>query len=143
MIRAPSTRQTNRHVCEALDCYHDYLEPTFTMATEINFGDANAGFQVGIANGSVNTKFHHHAPPERVETPPQPSASCHLSNLQHCTSTNSTSSFLVEVLTWPLSPMKDYRWFSRLLHPPIVQSDLFPAGPVGRRKANFTAGSVT
>ncbi|KAK6063282.1 Kinesin light chain 5 [Seiridium cupressi] len=43
------------------------------MATGISFGDANAGFQVGVANGPVNAKFHHHAPPERPETPPKPS----------------------------------------------------------------------
>ena len=29
----------------------------------VSFGDDNSGFQAGIINGSVNTEFHHHAPP--------------------------------------------------------------------------------
>ncbi|KAF1971381.1 hypothetical protein BU23DRAFT_600253 [Bimuria novae-zelandiae CBS 107.79] len=40
------------------------------MGPAISFGDANAGFQAGIVNGSVNTTFH--LPPERRETPPLP-----------------------------------------------------------------------
>ncbi|KAF1964038.1 putative kinesin, partial [Bimuria novae-zelandiae CBS 107.79] len=40
------------------------------MGSAISFGDANAGFQAGIVNGSVNTTFH--LPPERRETPPLP-----------------------------------------------------------------------
>ncbi|KAF1970862.1 TPR-like protein [Bimuria novae-zelandiae CBS 107.79] len=36
-----------------------------------NFGDRNAGFQAGNIFGSVTNTFH--APPERRETPPQPS----------------------------------------------------------------------
>ncbi|KAG4440291.1 hypothetical protein IFR05_004252 [Cadophora sp. M221] len=43
------------------------------MASTISFREANSGFQAGIINGSVNTQFHHHAPPERPETPPNPS----------------------------------------------------------------------
>jgi hypothetical protein len=61
------------------------------MTSVISFGDANAGFQAGIINGQVNTEIHHHAPPgkfqgskltsahdgpappERLETPPNPS----------------------------------------------------------------------
>ncbi|KAF1941182.1 hypothetical protein EJ02DRAFT_348387, partial [Clathrospora elynae] len=38
------------------------------MGFAISFGDANAGFQAGVVNGSVNTAFH--LPPE---TPPCPS----------------------------------------------------------------------
>ncbi|KAH8723891.1 hypothetical protein GQ44DRAFT_773477 [Phaeosphaeriaceae sp. PMI808] len=41
------------------------------MASAISFSDTNAGFQVGIVNGPVNTAFH--LPPERLETPPRPS----------------------------------------------------------------------
>ncbi|OBT61032.1 hypothetical protein VE03_09628, partial [Pseudogymnoascus sp. 23342-1-I1] len=37
------------------------------------FGDANSGLQAGTINGPVNTEFHHHTPPERPETPPNPS----------------------------------------------------------------------
>ncbi|KAI4086755.1 MAG: hypothetical protein LQ339_009001 [Xanthoria mediterranea] len=43
------------------------------MASAISFGEANSGFQAGIIHGSVNTQFHHYAPPERPETPPDPS----------------------------------------------------------------------
>ncbi|KAG4434549.1 hypothetical protein IFR05_009965 [Cadophora sp. M221] len=43
------------------------------MATAILFGEANSGFQAGIINGLVNTQFHYYAPPERPETPPNPS----------------------------------------------------------------------
>ncbi|KAH7305369.1 P-loop containing nucleoside triphosphate hydrolase protein [Rhexocercosporidium sp. MPI-PUGE-AT-0058] len=43
------------------------------MASAISFGDANSGFQAYNINGPVNTQFHHHAPPERPETPPNPS----------------------------------------------------------------------
>ncbi|KAF4631476.1 hypothetical protein G7Y89_g6649 [Cudoniella acicularis] len=43
------------------------------MASAISFGDTNSGFQAGIINGPVNTAFHQHAPPERLETPPNPS----------------------------------------------------------------------
>ncbi|KAK7182331.1 kinesin light chain [Paraphaeosphaeria sporulosa] len=50
------------------------------MAFAISFGDANAGFQAGIANGLVNTAFHvppastdHSPASERPETPPYPS----------------------------------------------------------------------
>ncbi|KAH8760639.1 P-loop containing nucleoside triphosphate hydrolase protein [Hyaloscypha finlandica] len=44
------------------------------MASAISFADANSGLQAGTINGPVNTEFHHHhAPPERVETPPNPS----------------------------------------------------------------------
>ncbi|KAH8589491.1 hypothetical protein B0O99DRAFT_692387 [Bisporella sp. PMI_857] len=42
------------------------------MASTISFG-ANSGFQAGTINGPVNTEFHNHAPPERLETPPNPS----------------------------------------------------------------------
>ncbi|KAL5330958.1 hypothetical protein ACEPPN_000485 [Leptodophora sp. 'Broadleaf-Isolate-01'] len=41
------------------------------MASAISFSDANAGFQAGIINGSANVVFN--APPERLETPPNPS----------------------------------------------------------------------
>ncbi|KAH8726854.1 hypothetical protein GQ44DRAFT_704911 [Phaeosphaeriaceae sp. PMI808] len=41
------------------------------MASAISFGDANRGFQAGIINGPVSTKFY--LPPERPETPPRPS----------------------------------------------------------------------
>ncbi|KAF1828117.1 hypothetical protein BDW02DRAFT_283204, partial [Decorospora gaudefroyi] len=41
------------------------------MASTVSFGDANAGFQVGIVNGPVSAAFH--LPPERLETPPPPS----------------------------------------------------------------------
>ncbi|CZR68085.1 related to kinesin light chain [Phialocephala subalpina] len=41
------------------------------MASVISFGDANAGFQAGIINGSANVVFN--APPEQPETPPNPS----------------------------------------------------------------------
>ncbi|KAG9241047.1 P-loop containing nucleoside triphosphate hydrolase protein, partial [Calycina marina] len=37
------------------------------------FGEHNSGLQGGIFNGPVNTQFHHHPPPERSETPPNPS----------------------------------------------------------------------
>ncbi|KAF2805782.1 putative kinesin [Mytilinidion resinicola] len=40
-------------------------QPSATIA----FGDRNRGFQAGIINGPV----HHHPPPERAETPPNPS----------------------------------------------------------------------
>ncbi|KAH6704282.1 hypothetical protein BKA61DRAFT_660865 [Leptodontidium sp. MPI-SDFR-AT-0119] len=43
------------------------------MATTISFSEGNSGLQGGIFNGPVNTQFHHHAPPERPETPPNPS----------------------------------------------------------------------
>ncbi|KUJ10972.1 uncharacterized protein LY89DRAFT_739942, partial [Mollisia scopiformis] len=43
------------------------------MATTISFREGNSGLQGGIFNGPVNTQFHHHAPPERPETPPNPS----------------------------------------------------------------------
>ncbi|KAH8779131.1 P-loop containing nucleoside triphosphate hydrolase protein [Hyaloscypha sp. PMI_1271] len=43
------------------------------MASAISFSDANSGFQAGIINGPANTEFHYHAPPERPETPPNPS----------------------------------------------------------------------
>ncbi|KAG4433230.1 hypothetical protein IFR05_011284 [Cadophora sp. M221] len=43
------------------------------MAFAISFSKANSGFQAGIINGSVNNQFHHYAPPERPETPPNPS----------------------------------------------------------------------
>ncbi|KAH7364016.1 putative kinesin [Rhexocercosporidium sp. MPI-PUGE-AT-0058] len=43
------------------------------MASAISFGDANSGFQAYNINGPVNTQFHHHAPPERPETTPNPS----------------------------------------------------------------------
>ncbi|KAM3082319.1 hypothetical protein ACMFMG_004763 [Clarireedia jacksonii] len=43
------------------------------MASTIFSGDANHGLQGGTFNGSVNAEFHHHAPPERSETPPNPS----------------------------------------------------------------------
>jgi hypothetical protein len=36
------------------------------MSSAISFGDANAGFQVGIANGPVNTTFH--LPPGELQT---------------------------------------------------------------------------
>ncbi|MCJ1416129.1 hypothetical protein MMC32_002464 [Xylographa parallela] len=44
------------------------------MASAICFGHQNSGFQAGIINGSVNAEVHHHAPPQRPETPPNPSA---------------------------------------------------------------------
>ena len=63
------------------------------MASATHFGDANSGFQAGTINGPVNTEFHTHLPPgklqqgskasptandsppaERLETPPNPSA---------------------------------------------------------------------
>ncbi|OBT67626.1 hypothetical protein VE03_03802 [Pseudogymnoascus sp. 23342-1-I1] len=34
------------------------------MASAIDFGDVNSGFQAGIVNGSVHADFHHHAAPE-------------------------------------------------------------------------------
>ncbi|KAM0139134.1 hypothetical protein ACHAP3_003402 [Botrytis cinerea] len=40
----------------------------------MSFGDNNSGFQAGIINGAVNTNFYHNAPPERLETPPNPAA---------------------------------------------------------------------
>ncbi|KAH7418770.1 hypothetical protein BKA64DRAFT_208003 [Cadophora sp. MPI-SDFR-AT-0126] len=43
------------------------------MATTVSFGEGNSGLQGGIFNGPVNAQFHHHAPPERPETPPNPS----------------------------------------------------------------------
>ncbi|KAF5876254.1 putative tpr domain protein [Botrytis fragariae] len=43
------------------------------MASAISFGANNSGLQAGTINGAVNTNFHHHAPPERLETPPNPS----------------------------------------------------------------------
>ncbi|KAG9235944.1 putative kinesin [Amylocarpus encephaloides] len=43
------------------------------MASTISFREANSGFQAGTINGPVNNQFHHHAPPERSETPPNPS----------------------------------------------------------------------
>ncbi|KAG9232663.1 P-loop containing nucleoside triphosphate hydrolase protein [Amylocarpus encephaloides] len=43
------------------------------MASTISFREGNSGFQAGIINGPVDTYFHHHAPPERPETPPNPS----------------------------------------------------------------------
>ncbi|ETS85702.1 hypothetical protein PFICI_03727 [Pestalotiopsis fici W106-1] len=43
------------------------------MAASASFGDANAGFQAGYINGSVNNPtFHHHAAPEPSETPSIP-----------------------------------------------------------------------
>ncbi|RDW68062.1 hypothetical protein BP6252_09458 [Coleophoma cylindrospora] len=44
------------------------------MASTITFGDANSGFQAGIVNGPASAEFHYHVPPERPETPPNPSA---------------------------------------------------------------------
>ncbi|RMZ86477.1 hypothetical protein DV736_g6297, partial [Chaetothyriales sp. CBS 134916] len=44
------------------------------MASAIRLGDANSGFQAGVVNGSVSAEIHHHAAPERLETPPSPSA---------------------------------------------------------------------
>ena len=60
------------------------------MVSAMHLGDANSGLQAGIINGPVNTEFHHHGPPgklqrpkptgandspttERQETPPNPS----------------------------------------------------------------------
>ncbi|KAF7942882.1 uncharacterized protein EAE97_006336 [Botrytis byssoidea] len=43
------------------------------MASAISFDTNNSGLQAGTINGAVNTNFHHHAPPERLETPPNPS----------------------------------------------------------------------
>ncbi|KAG4430487.1 hypothetical protein IFR05_014030 [Cadophora sp. M221] len=42
------------------------------MATTISFSEGNSGLQGGIFNGPVNAQFHHHAPSERLETPPNP-----------------------------------------------------------------------
>ncbi|KAF8867326.1 putative kinesin [Acephala macrosclerotiorum] len=39
----------------------------------ISFGSNNSGLEAGTINGPVNTEFHHHAPPERPETPANPS----------------------------------------------------------------------
>ncbi|PMD13580.1 TPR-like protein [Hyaloscypha hepaticicola] len=49
--------------------------PNYSTAitSAISFGHANSGFQAGIINGPVNTEFHQHAPPEQLETPPNPS----------------------------------------------------------------------
>ena len=59
------------------------------MASAVTFGDANSGFQAGIINGPVNAQLHiplgkwqglyatganGGPPPERPETPPNPSA---------------------------------------------------------------------
>ncbi|KAK5451874.1 hypothetical protein LTS15_007597 [Exophiala xenobiotica] len=44
------------------------------MASAIRLGDANSGFQAGVINGPVNAAFHHHAAPEPLESPPNPSA---------------------------------------------------------------------
>ncbi|KAK8120244.1 hypothetical protein PG999_004364 [Apiospora kogelbergensis] len=44
------------------------------MASAVHFGTGNSGFQAGAIHGSVNTEFHHHAPQERPETPPNPSS---------------------------------------------------------------------
>ncbi|KAI4254529.1 MAG: hypothetical protein LQ352_003037 [Teloschistes flavicans] len=44
------------------------------MASTISFGDANSGLEAGVIHGSVNAEFHHHHPPERSETLPDPSA---------------------------------------------------------------------
>ncbi|CAJ2506644.1 Uu.00g078300.m01.CDS01 [Anthostomella pinea] len=44
------------------------------MASAVHFGPGNSGFQAGVINGSANTEFHHHVPPERPETPPNPSS---------------------------------------------------------------------
>ncbi|PSN62774.1 hypothetical protein BS50DRAFT_612957 [Corynespora cassiicola Philippines] len=41
------------------------------MASAMSFGDANAGFQAGVVNGSVSTT--HVYSPARLETPPRPS----------------------------------------------------------------------
>ncbi|KAF2464492.1 TPR-like protein [Lindgomyces ingoldianus] len=46
--------------------------PTAVMASPMSFGEGNSGFQAGIINGPVSTEFH--LPPERPETPPDPSA---------------------------------------------------------------------
>ncbi|KAH7318969.1 hypothetical protein BKA65DRAFT_569095 [Rhexocercosporidium sp. MPI-PUGE-AT-0058] len=46
---------------------------TAAMATIISFGEGNSGLQGGIFNGPVNAQFHHHAPHEQPETPPNPS----------------------------------------------------------------------
>ncbi|KAM3067048.1 hypothetical protein ACMFMG_011827 [Clarireedia jacksonii] len=43
------------------------------MASTIFSGDNNSGLQAGSIKGLVNAEFHHHAPPERLETPPNPS----------------------------------------------------------------------
>jgi hypothetical protein len=37
------------------------------MASAISFGHANSGFQAGTINGQVNTEFHHHAPPGKLQ----------------------------------------------------------------------------
>ena len=39
------------------------------MANVISFGDANAGFQAGVVNGSVNTTFH--LPPGKLRNRPR------------------------------------------------------------------------
>ncbi|MCJ1386364.1 hypothetical protein MMC17_009490, partial [Xylographa soralifera] len=44
------------------------------MASAICFDHQNSGFQAGIINGTVNAEVHHHAPPQRPQTPPNPSA---------------------------------------------------------------------
>ncbi|RMZ87153.1 hypothetical protein DV736_g5623, partial [Chaetothyriales sp. CBS 134916] len=40
----------------------------------VRLGDANSGFQAGVVNGPVRAEIHNHAAPERLETPPSPSA---------------------------------------------------------------------
>ncbi|KAH8651580.1 hypothetical protein BGZ60DRAFT_436624 [Tricladium varicosporioides] len=44
------------------------------MMASISFGNNNSGIQARTINGAVNAEFHNHAPPERPETPPNPSA---------------------------------------------------------------------
>ncbi|RMZ91868.1 hypothetical protein DV736_g918, partial [Chaetothyriales sp. CBS 134916] len=44
------------------------------MASAIQLGDNNSGFQVGVANAPVSVKIDQHTAPEQLETPPSPSA---------------------------------------------------------------------